>query len=104
MKTYILRRVLLCIPVLLGVSLLTFSLIHLLPGDPVQIMFATMGNSDPAQLAQFRHQMGLDQPIWAQYGRYLVGVLHGDFGISVTNREAVLQKIGEQLPPSLELA
>ncbi len=103
MKTYLLRRVLLSIPVLLGVSVLVFSMIHLLPGDPVQIMFATMGTSNPAQIAQFRHQMGLDQPIWLQYGRYLVGVLHGDFGTSITNQEAVLQKIGAEVLPSLEL-
>jgi ABC-type dipeptide/oligopeptide/nickel transport system permease component len=104
MKTYLLRRILLSIPILLGVSLLVFSMIHLLPGDPVQLMFAMQGNSNPAQMNEFRHRMGLDQPLVIQYGRYLLSALHGDLGTSITNQQAVLQKIGEQLMPSIELA
>jgi peptide/nickel transport system permease protein len=102
MRTYILRRLPLSILVLLGVSVLVFSMIHLLPGDPVQIMFQESGGT-PQQMAAFRHLMGLDQPLWMQYFRYLAGVVHGDFGISITNQQPVIQVIGDQLLPSVEL-
>jgi peptide/nickel transport system permease protein len=102
MRTYILRRIPLSIFVLLGVSVLVFSMIHLLPGDPVQIMFHTSGGT-PQQMAQFRHLMGLDRPLWIQYVSYVFGVLHGDFGMSITNQQPVLQVIGDQLLPSVEL-
>jgi ABC-type dipeptide/oligopeptide/nickel transport system permease component len=82
--------------------MLVFSMIHLLPGDPVQIMFATSGGTGQ-DMATFRHNLGLDQPIWIQYWHYLTNLLHGNLGVSITNEQPVLQKIGDQLMPSVEL-
>lgn len=103
MWTFVTRRLLLALVVLFGVTLLTFSMIHMLPGDPVQIMYANTSLT-PQQLDQIRHQLGLDQPLIVQYLHYMGNALHGDFGNSIINQEPVLQKIDQQLPSSLQLA
>jgi peptide/nickel transport system permease protein len=102
MWTFIARRLILAVLVLLGVTLLTFSMIRMLPGDPVQIMFANT-QMTPEQVAKVRHALGLDQPFLVQFGRYTLNVLHGDLGASITNLQPVSEKIGQQLPSSLEL-
>ena len=78
----------------------TFAMIHLVPGDPVR---ASLGTTAPPQLVKAkRAQLGLDKPLWQQYGDYVGRVLHGDFGTSLTSGEPVTDIVREKLPfPSL---
>ena len=78
---YLLRRVLLSIPVLLGVVVVTFLLLRLIPGDPV--VFILGPHASHAQIPALRRQLGLDEPIWTQFWRYLDGLLHGRLGTSI---------------------
>jgi len=101
MSGFILRRLLHLIPVLLAVTLLTFLIASLLPGD---LAYAMLGDqATPEKLAGLRHQMGLDLPLLERYLRWLGAVLHGDLGRSFRTGETVLGAIGERLPVSLEL-
>jgi len=86
----------------LGVTL-TFVAIQLTPGDPARALLAASGATDE-QIAQRRAQLGLDQPIWVQYTRYVVAVSHGDLGESWLHGRSVAQMIREQLPATVELA
>ncbi len=98
---FLLRRLLWTLPVLLGVLTLVFFLLHLVPGDPVDVM---LGESAlPADREQMRAQLGLDRPIAVQYGVYLRNTLSGDLGTSFTSRRAVMAEIAERLPATLEL-
>ncbi len=98
---FILRRLLLLCPVLLGVITLVFFLIHLIPGDPVELM---LGDSAfTADKEALRQQLGLNNPLHEQYGNYLKGLLKGDLGTSIHSREAVLSTIVERLPATVEL-
>lgn len=99
---FILRRVLLTIPVLLGVTLLTFAIVKLTPGDPVILMLGT--SATPERVAEVRAQLGLDDPVLTQYVRYLSRVVVGDFGTSIRSKRPVLGEIIERLPNTLELA
>jgi ABC-type dipeptide/oligopeptide/nickel transport system permease component len=96
------RRVLLLIPMLLGVTLVTFIMIHLVPGDPVATLMGTAVNG-AAGLRQARHELGLDLPLPVQYLRYLSNVLHGDLGTSIRSGRPVLSEIGDRLPATLSL-
>lgn len=99
---FILRRLLLTLPVLLGVTLLTFAIVKLTPGDPVILM---LGNSaTPERVAEVRAQLGLDDPLLTQYGRYLSRVIVGDLGTSIRSKRPVLDELLERLPSTLELA
>lgn len=99
---FLLRRILLTIPVLMGVTLLTFAIVKLTPGDPVILM---LGNSaTPGRVAEVRAQLGLDDPLITQYGRYLSRVIVGDLGTSIRSKRPVLDEIVERLPKTLELA
>ncbi|MCU0514816.1 MAG: ABC transporter permease [Anaerolineae bacterium] len=99
---FLLRRIILTIPVLLGVTLLTFAIVKLTPGDPVILM---LGNSaTPERVAEVRAQLGLDDPLLTQYGRYLSRVMAGDLGTSIRSKRPVLDEIMERLPGTLELA
>lgn len=101
MSGFIVRRLATLIAVLLGVSMLTFLIASLLPGD---LAYAMLGDQATAEkLAGLRHQMGLDLPVWARYLRWLGGVLGGDLGRSFRTGESVSGAIGERLPVSLEL-
>ena len=102
MVPFLLRRLLLTIPVLLGVATLVFSLIHLVPGDPVQAM---LGDSASLQdIAELRGRLGLDRPLYVQYGSFLAGVAKGDLGVSLRTNQPVAAAIAERLPATLELA
>jgi peptide/nickel transport system permease protein len=103
MSRYALRRVLQMIPTVLVVTVLVFLMLQLVPGDPASV-FLGEKRSTPELLAQVRHEMGLDRPLYVQYFSYLWGVLHGDFGKSLFNRQPVLGQILAALPPTLELA
>ena len=102
MSQYILRRFFACIPVLLGLSIFAFLIIHLVPGDPVSIMFSETSISTEA-LEQKRESLGLNDPLPVQYGRFLWGALHADLGRSIVSRRPVLESILVQLPATIEL-
>lgn len=102
MDRYLLRRLLLTIPVLLGVATLVFSLIHFIPGDPAQAMLGE--GAAPEDVAQLRERLGLDRPLLVQYGSFLQGLARGDLGVSLRNDQPVTQQILERMPATAELA
>jgi peptide/nickel transport system permease protein len=102
MHRYLIRRVLLTIPVLVGVATLVFSLIHFIPGDPAQAMLGE--GAAPEDVAQLRARLGLDRPLLVQYGSFLAGLVRGDLGVSLRNDQPVLQQILERMPATAELA
>lgn len=102
MTRYLIRRLLLTIPVLFGVATLVFSLIHLVPGDPVQAMLGD--SASPQDIAELRGRLGLDRPLLVQYGAFLKGVTRGDLGASLRTNQAVTAAIMERMPATLELA
>lgn len=101
MPIYILRRLLLLIPVMLGLSLLVFVIARLLPGDPVAL--AAGPNATPALIASVAAEFGLDKPIPLQYWDYLTGLLQGDWGVSIFTRRPVFTDLMIYLPATLEL-
>lgn len=103
MFQYIGRRLITSIPVLWGVTTLVFLMMHLLPGDPAELMLAESGGSSQS-IAQLRHQLGLDDPLYAQYARFLANALRGDLGRSIFTHRPVVQTILEQLPHTVQLA
>jgi len=103
MWQYIGRRLLISIPLLLGLTVLVFSMMHLLPGDPVQVILATSG-ATPDAVAKLRSQLGLDLPLHIQYFRYLNGLLHGDMGSSLFTYRPVTEIIRQNAGATLELA
>ena len=99
---YLVRRLLLTIPVLLGVATLVFSLIHLVPGDPAQSM---LGDSAPPEdVAKLRQTLGLDRPLVQQYKSFLGGVVKGDLGTSFRYGTPVTREIGSRLLRTMQLA
>ncbi|GAA0589409.1 ABC transporter permease [Virgibacillus siamensis] len=101
MLQYIVKRILMLIPVLIGVSILTFSLIHLIPGDPAKSM---LGNkATEAQLEALRAELGLNDPYVVQYGRFLGDILQGDLGQSVQSKEDIAVQLMHKLPATIEL-
>jgi peptide/nickel transport system permease protein len=103
MINYILRRLLLLIPVVLGVLTLVFLMRALVPGDPIEIMFLGQIPPDPETVAQIRHELGLDQPLPLQYVNYVAGALRGDLGTSIRTRQPVLEEIAVRYPRTLLL-
>ena len=102
MSTYALRRLWQLIPVILIVSIAVFSIIHLIPGDPAQIIAGP--NATDEQLAALRQRYGLDEPLWTQYFIWLRNVLSGDLGNSYTNNYSVAALIAQRVPATIELA
>jgi dipeptide transport system permease protein len=103
MWSFILRRLALLIPTFIGITLAAFSLIHLIPGDPVEVMMGER-TLDPEVHKQFMHQLGLDQPIYMQYLHYLGNLMQGDMGVSVVTRKSVWTEFITLFPATLELA
>jgi len=101
MRRFIVNRLLGLIPLLLGVSLLSFFVMHLAPGDPTALF--TDPNIDPTDLARIRANWGLDKPVIVQYFYWLGNVLRGDFGTSYTTGQPVLAEILARLPATLML-
>jgi peptide/nickel transport system permease protein len=101
--TWAARRVLAVVPVLFGVSLAVFSMLFLVPGDPVKMMLAEFVTT-PDQVAQMRAQLHLDDPILLQYGRFVGNALRGDLGTSIRSRRPVATEIGENLGRTAQLA
>ena len=103
MLSFIARRLGLLIPTFFGVTLLTFALIRLIPGDPVEVMMGER-RLDPAQHAEAMHRLGLDKSLPAQYLDYLGQLLHGDLGRSLRTGESVWGEFTTLFPATLELA
>jgi len=102
MGRFLARRLVLTIPVLLGVATLVFSLIHLIPGDPAQAM---LGEAAPqSDVEELRRRLGLDKPLVEQYGVFLQGLVKGDLGTSLRTGEPVTDQIVERMPATFELA
>lgn len=101
MTNYIIKRLLLLIPVLLGVSFLAFIMIHLIPGDPAQVMLGE--RATPQALAQLRQSLGLNDPLYVQYLRFLGHILQGNFGRSIMTQNPVLDDLASHFPATLEL-
>jgi peptide/nickel transport system permease protein len=99
---FLARRVLLAIPVLVGVATLVFSLIHLIPGDPVQAMLGDAAS--PESVVELRSRLGLDRPLYVQYAAFLKNAAHGDLGTSLRTNESVTAAIAARLPATFELA
>src|SRR5262245_51079252 len=87
MARYLTGRLLLTLPTLLLATTLIFFMVRLVPGDPAQVLLGDVDN--PAALVQMRVALGLDQPVWIQYGRWLARVLHGELGDSIIQRQPV---------------
>ena len=95
------RRLLAAIPVLWGVTFLTYVVMNLLPGDAAQELLGA--NATPAQVHQLQIQLHLNEPFWVRYGGWLGGLLHGDLGTSLASRENVTTILGQRLPVTAEL-
>ncbi len=102
MKTVALRVAHL-LGVMFGISVLTFLLLRLLPGDPAAVMAAQGGTVDRAQLAEIRKELGLDLPIYQQYLHWITAVLHGDLGRSYRNNQPISTAIAQHLPVTVQL-
>jgi ABC-type dipeptide/oligopeptide/nickel transport system permease component len=101
MLMYTLRRLLMLIPILLGVTFLTFAIAQVTPGDPAVL---ALGNqATPERVAALRQQLGLNDPMLVQYGRYVWNALHGDLGRSIRGGTPVLTEILDRLPSTVEL-
>ena len=103
MLTYVGRRILAVVPVLFGVTLAVFSMLFLVPGDPVKIMLAEFV-TNPDQIAQMRAQLHLDEPVLKQYGRFVANALRGDLGVSIRSRRPVATEIIENIGSTGQLA
>ena len=102
MTAYILRRLLATIPVMIVVALFVFLLLHLTPGDPAAVIAGD--DASPVDIEAIRRKLGLDRPIWEQFGIYVSNLLHGDLGTSIFSNLPVLTLVKQRLEPSLVLA
>jgi peptide/nickel transport system permease protein len=98
---YTLKRLLLLIPILLGISIITFAITHIIPGDPLYILLSPYAKEEDVQKA--RIELGLDQPLYVQYGIYLTDVLHGDLGYAYRTRKPVIEDLKQRFPATFEL-
>ena len=104
MTTYILRRLLILIPLLFAISLLTFILINLAPGDPIATRFGmNMKRLDPVRIEEIRDELGLNDPLPMQYLRYMQDLARGDMGRSITTNAPVSKEITARLPATIQL-
>src|SRR5687767_872468 len=106
MSTYILKRLLLMVPTLVGAATLVFVIMRVIPGDVALLIFGgdQAGHIDPKQLTAMRQRLGLDEPLLVQYGTWLWGLLRFDFGTSLWTGQPVIEELLIRLPLSLELA
>lgn len=110
MTKYLIRRVFATVPVLFGVLLLVFSMLHFLPGDPVQLMMTESGGGakgadiSPEQYMRIRHELGLDRPLYVQFGLYVSHAVRGDLGRSFRSQQSVARMMIAVLPNTVRLA
>ena len=103
MFSYLFRRLLILVPSFLGLTLVTFTLIRLIPGDPVEVMMGER-NLDPAMHAAALERLGLNKPLYAQYFYYVTSLLQGNLGMSVVSQRSVWEEFKALFPATLELA
>ncbi len=102
MTKFVFWRLATLLPVMLGISVIVFSFIHLIPGDPAAVMAGDY--AAPGQIAELRAALGLDEPLPNQYFRYVWRLLHGDLGRSIHTRNPIASELATRLPASMELA
>lgn len=105
MTTYIIRRLIMAVIVLIIVSLLVFVAMRMLPGDPIRMLVTQSEQQEftEQQIQELRHQFGLDRPLMVQYFSWIGGIFHGDLGVSILHRAPVAQEIIRRLPITLHL-
>ncbi|MDN3294562.1 ABC transporter permease [Streptomyces ficellus] len=103
MGRYVARRLLQMIPVFIGSTLLVFSMMYALPGDPVRALAGEQA-VDPVQIAAMKKELGLDLPLWHQYLNYLTGLFQGDFGTQIATQRPVAEEIARAFPITIRLA
>ena len=101
MTGYLIRRALGLIPVLFGVSIVVFLLLRLTPGDPATVMLGE--RATPEKVAELRSEMGLDQPLWQQYGSFMGRILHGDLGRSIMSNDQIRDQLASRFPATVEM-
>lgn len=101
MIKYIINRLLVLVPVIIGISFIIFSIMYLTPGDPARLMLGD--NASEEQIYELREEMGLNKPFLIQYANYAINAIRGDFGISYRNRNPVSKEISARLPTTLIL-
>jgi len=104
LSTYLLRRLLLAVPLVIGISLVSFVIANLVPSDPMAANLGERAAADPEIVAAFRAKWGLDQPFFTQYLTYLRNLLSGDMGVSIRTRRPVADELLRYLPATVELA
>jgi peptide/nickel transport system permease protein len=104
MQRFLAQRLVAFIPTLVGISIIVFLVMHLIPGDTISAMIGTQYKLTEAQAAALREYYGLDHPLYEQYLRWLAAALHGDFGLSVRSGQPVLPEILARFPLTFELA
>jgi len=102
MLKFVVRRLLLLIPILIGLSILVFIWIRALPGGPAQALLGE--RATPETIAQIERQYGLDEPVYVQYLKYIKRTVHFDFGVSTQSRRPVTEELSERFPATIELA
>ena len=102
MTAYIVRRLIATIPVMVVVALFVFFLLHLTPGDPAAVIAGD--DASPAEIEGVRRKLGLDRPIWEQFGIYVLNLLQGDLGTSIFSNMPVLTLVQQRLEPTVVLA
>jgi peptide/nickel transport system permease protein len=102
MLRYVVRRLMLLVPILLGVSILIFFWVHALPGNPASALLGE--RATPQLVKQYKERYGLDKPMPVQYWEYLKITVHGDLGVSIVTRQTVVSEIKRRFPATVELA
>ena len=105
MTRFILRRLLISVPVLLGITLIAFTALSLAPGDPIlaRIDPSILAQQSPEWIEQQRHDLGFDQPVLVRYAKWLVGVARGDLGFSIVTHRSITDELVFRLPVTLQL-
>lgn len=104
MARYLIRRILIALPVVWIVSLIVFAIMHVIPGDPATLALQGEGGVSPEQIIALRAQLGLDDPLYVQYGRFVWRALHGDFGRSTRFKSGVTGIIRQAFPYTVQLS
>ncbi len=102
MLKYIARRIVAMFPVVIGITFLVFMIMQLAPGDPAKLILGD--NAPPEAIEALREEMGLNDPLLVQYGRYMINLLHGDMGTSYVNNRPVAEEVFSRVPATFKLA
>src|SRR5437870_505703 len=104
MRTYVIRRVLLMVPVIIGVTVIIFFILRAIPGDAIDAQLESAGQLSKEERAQARKDLGLDKPVWRQYLIWAGNLLHGDLGNSYQSKRSVREELRNRVPVTSELA